>query len=162
MVSQRLFSISSVFGGKNSKEIAGCFSPRSVAGGVTSVMALTSSATVRQHQVGFGRTKIGHQSRTKQPITDGKLPNLLSIYPIIMSISPFGGQAESVVDSRVNGLFISNSGTFCVITVKPGKGGQGNRINKRSVFGPPPGRPGIPRRQRRAHDRGYCGFGSPH
>jgi hypothetical protein len=43
MVSHRLFSISSVFGGKNSKEIAGDLSARcpSGAGDVISVMTLT-------------------------------------------------------------------------------------------------------------------------
>src|ERR1700753_961022 len=41
MVSHRLFSISAVFGGKNSKEIAGDFTARSpsAAGGVNSVIA---------------------------------------------------------------------------------------------------------------------------
>src|SRR3954447_14067850 len=83
MVSQRLRSISSVLGGKNSKEIAGRFRypscPSVWAGIVASVMGTTHSKgspgrwrpAVRSR---LGEAKIGQKGRTRQPIRGGKLP----------------------------------------------------------------------------------------
>src|SRR5437773_5653665 len=76
MVSHRLRSISSVLGGKNSKEIFGeCCSARwpSKAGGVTSVMALTKAPQkMDRHQAWRPSAKISQTRLAKQPITGGK------------------------------------------------------------------------------------------
>jgi hypothetical protein len=93
---------------------------------------------------------------------DGNLPNISNICQIRMPISPIGGQAESAVDSHQKWLFISNNATFGLVLAKLAQGGQSYGIKKYVAFGPPPGRPGYPRRQHHAHDRGHCGFGSPH
>src|SRR5215469_13617428 len=79
MVSQRFRSISSVFGGKNSKEIAGAGSARapSRAGGVSSVM---EPITPVVGLPGLGpparSPTIGERNYRQQPTGDGKLPNI--------------------------------------------------------------------------------------
>jgi len=94
MVSHRLRSISSVFGGKNSKEMFGDPGARcpSVADEVTSVMTpqtpVGRSGTLTRS---CSAHKISQNELPIQPIHDGKLPNCLEIYLDVRSIYQSSG-----------------------------------------------------------------------
>jgi hypothetical protein len=88
MLSQRFFSISAVFGGKNSKEIfglRGAWGPSEWDGG-TSVIAAATPRSRLWKDVRFilGSAKIGQTRPSKQPIDDGKWPNLYENYRLDM------------------------------------------------------------------------------
>jgi hypothetical protein len=78
MVSHRLFSISSVFGGKNSKEIAGLFA----GWGFAEVSVMVAQNLAGAGQASLGGPKIGQMDRVQQPTDVGKLPNIEVKYDI--------------------------------------------------------------------------------
>src|SRR4051794_23728696 len=83
MVSHRLLSISSVFGGKNSKEIAGARCPFS-ADDVTSVMAPRTPNQAARGQAYLQEAKIEQIGQTNSPSEVGNCPLL----PIISDYVP--------------------------------------------------------------------------
>src|ERR1700686_4859896 len=93
MVSHRLFSISPVLGGKNSKEIAGARWP-SGAGDVNSDIGTTTLRfkPAGNDSSGCRAPKIGQTRSLQQPIACGKLPNFCETYENICSISRLVGK----------------------------------------------------------------------
>src|SRR3954454_16668515 len=113
MVSQRLRSISSVLGGKNSKEIAGRFRypscPSVWAGIVASVMGTThSKGAPGRWRPAVGSTlrevKISQSGRARQPIADGKWPTFVTIVANEMSFEIEVGQMHSAVMISKSGI----------------------------------------------------------
>src|SRR5258706_14324586 len=77
MVSQRLRSISSVLGGKNSKEMFGDFSARCPSGAGTANSVMTRKTPEKCGQQVYRETsKISQTRPSKQPIIYGKWPTL--------------------------------------------------------------------------------------
>src|ERR1700739_495438 len=111
MVSHRLRSISSVLGGKNSKEIAGDFSARSPSGAgvVTSVMAPQTPFRRYGRQVWLQCAKINQSGPSKQPIVRGNLPN----YWINIVICTRNGRQWAKIERILSGPAIDI--TYCNI-----------------------------------------------
>src|SRR6476620_4288556 len=77
MVSQRLRSISSVLGGKNSKEMFGDFSARCPSGAGTANSDMTRKTPGKCGQQAYRETaKISQTPNTKQPIGCGNWPTM--------------------------------------------------------------------------------------
>src|ERR1700734_1793066 len=74
MVSHRLRSISSVFGGKNSKEILGAFGARLASGGVNSVISWQTPLGHSPVQVSCWALKYAKHSRSNSPSVMGNCP----------------------------------------------------------------------------------------